>query len=280
MNFSQPTSTPQNSLLPQSSDGATQTPPSVETKAPVNTQASITPGPKTPQDFLATSEARDDVEFPLSQAVRYQQPYREQYHFSPATGWLGDPDGMVRFNNLYHLFWWGHAESKDLVHWNERLSPMIGDNGSFVYYSGSVVVDRNNTSGLAADPSQPPMIAIYTMHDKATNKEQSIRIESSSGLSKDEVEKMRRDAQEHQSDDKKRKEEIDLRNQADSLVYSTEKQLKELKIRTDIQRTDCDGRARDRYASGGKTLLHDNPRSGPAGSPGDNAGARWRGLRP
>ena len=171
MNFSQPTSTPQNSLLPQSADGATQTPPSVETKAPVNTQASITPGPKTPQDFLATSEARDDVEFPLSQAVRYQQPYREQYHFSPATGWLGDPDGMVRFNNLYHLFWGGHAESKDLVHWYERLSPMIGDNGSFVYYSGSVVVDRNNTSGLAADPSQPPMIAIYTMHDKATNKE-------------------------------------------------------------------------------------------------------------
>ena len=48
---------------------------------------------------------------------------------------------------------------------------MIGDNGSFVYYSGSVVVDRNNTSGLAVDPNQPPMIAIYTMHDKASNKE-------------------------------------------------------------------------------------------------------------
>jgi fructan beta-fructosidase len=48
---------------------------------------------------------------------------------------------------------------------------MIGDNGSFVYYSGSVVVDKNNTSGLAVDPGQPPMIAIYTMHDKSTNKE-------------------------------------------------------------------------------------------------------------
>jgi molecular chaperone DnaK len=64
--------------------------------------------------------------------------------------------------------------------------------------------------------------------DKATNKEQNIRIESSSGLSKDEIEKMKRDAQDNAADDKKKKEEIDLKNQADNLVYSTEKQLKEL----------------------------------------------------
>ncbi len=63
--------------------------------------------------------------------------------------------------------------------------------------------------------------------DKATGKEQSIRITSSSGLSKDEVEKMKRDAQAHAADDKKRKEEIDLKNQADNLVFQTEKQLKE-----------------------------------------------------
>lgn len=64
--------------------------------------------------------------------------------------------------------------------------------------------------------------------DKATNKEQNIRIEASSGISKDEIEKMKRDAQSNAEADKKRKEEIDIRNQADSLVYSTEKQLKEL----------------------------------------------------
>jgi len=63
--------------------------------------------------------------------------------------------------------------------------------------------------------------------DKATAKEQSIRITSSSGLSKDEVEKMKRDAQAHMAEDKKRKEEIDLKNQADNLVFQTEKQLKE-----------------------------------------------------
>jgi fructan beta-fructosidase len=171
MNSSQPATTAENSSLNQVTEGAIHTTLAAEVENPTITRTSTILGPKTPQDYLATSAARADFEYPLSQSGRYQQPYREQYHFSPATGWLGDPDGMVRFNNLYHLFWWGHAESKDLVHWNERLSPMIGDNGSFVYYSGSVVVDRNNTSGLAVDPSQPPMIAIYTMHDKATNKE-------------------------------------------------------------------------------------------------------------
>ena len=64
--------------------------------------------------------------------------------------------------------------------------------------------------------------------DKATSKEQSIRIESSSGLAKDEVEKMKKEAQMHSDEDKKRREEIDLKNQADNLVYSTEKQLNEL----------------------------------------------------
>jgi molecular chaperone DnaK len=63
--------------------------------------------------------------------------------------------------------------------------------------------------------------------DKGTSKEQSIRITSSSGLSKEEVEKMKADASAHAADDKKKREEIDLRNQADQLTFQTEKQLKE-----------------------------------------------------
>ncbi len=66
-----------------------------------------------------------------------------------------------------------------------------------------------------------------TAKDKATNKEQSIRITSSSGLSKEEVEKMKKDAQAHSSEDRKRKEEVDIRNQADALVFQTRKQVKE-----------------------------------------------------
>jgi molecular chaperone DnaK len=67
-----------------------------------------------------------------------------------------------------------------------------------------------------------------TAKDKATNKEQSIRITSSSGLSKEEVEKMKTDAQAHSAEDKKRKEEVDTKNQADNLVFQTRKQVKDL----------------------------------------------------
>ncbi len=63
--------------------------------------------------------------------------------------------------------------------------------------------------------------------DKATGKEQSIRIESSSGVSKEEIEKMKQDAKEHESEDKKKKELIENRNQLDTLVYATEKALKD-----------------------------------------------------
>ena len=66
-----------------------------------------------------------------------------------------------------------------------------------------------------------------TAKDKATNNEQKITISSSSGLSKDEVEKMAKDAESHAGDDRKKKEEIESRNRADSMVYNIEKMLKE-----------------------------------------------------
>src|SRR5262252_3126010 len=66
-----------------------------------------------------------------------------------------------------------------------------------------------------------------TAKDKATNNEQKITITSSSGLSKDEVEKMAKDAESHAAEDHKRKDEIDARNRADSMVYQVEKMLKE-----------------------------------------------------
>jgi len=77
--------------------------------------------------------------------------------------------------------------------------------------------------------------------DLGTGKEQSIKIQSSSGLSKDEVEKMKKEADSHADEDKKRREVVDLKNQADQLVYSTEKTLKEYgdkvdaKVRGDIE---------------------------------------------
>jgi molecular chaperone DnaK len=66
-----------------------------------------------------------------------------------------------------------------------------------------------------------------TAKDKATNNEQKITITSSSGLSKEEVDKMAKDAEAHGAEDSKRKDEIDARNRADSMVYQVEKMLKE-----------------------------------------------------
>ena len=66
-----------------------------------------------------------------------------------------------------------------------------------------------------------------TAKDRATSNEQKITITSSSGLSKDEVEKMARDAESHAAEDRKRREEIEARNRADAMVYNVEKMLKE-----------------------------------------------------
>ena len=63
--------------------------------------------------------------------------------------------------------------------------------------------------------------------DKATGKEQSIRIEGSSGLSKEEVEKMKKDAEVHAEEDKKKKEVVETKNIADTLIFTTEKAIRE-----------------------------------------------------
>jgi molecular chaperone DnaK len=63
--------------------------------------------------------------------------------------------------------------------------------------------------------------------DKATNKEQTIRIQASGGLSEADIQKMMRDAQEHATDDKKRRELVETRNRADAAVHDVEKALKE-----------------------------------------------------
>ncbi len=97
---------------------------------------------------------------------------------------------------------------------------------------------RFQLTGLPPAPRGVPQIEVsfdidangilhVSAKDLGTGKEQSIAIQSSSGLSKDEVEKMRKDAESHADEDKKRREVIDVKNQADQLVYSTEKTLKE-----------------------------------------------------
>ena len=97
----------------------------------------------------------------------YNETYRPQFHFSPKSGWIGDPDGTIKYDGKYHLFWWGHAISEDLVYWTEYPWPMLGGGSTFDYYSGSVVVDENNTSGFGQE-GKSTAVAMYTMHNKTT----------------------------------------------------------------------------------------------------------------
>ncbi len=92
--------------------------------------------------------------------------------------------------------------------------------------------------GIPPAPRQVPQIEVtfdidangilnVSAKDMATSKQQAITITASSGLAKDEVEKMVKEAEVHASEDAKRKEQIEIRNQADSLVYTTERTLRE-----------------------------------------------------
>ena len=97
---------------------------------------------------------------------------------------------------------------------------------------------RFHLDGIPPAPRGTPQIEVtfdidangilnVSAKDKATSKEQSIRIEASSGLTDEDIEKMKRDAEEHAEEDKEKREEIDLRNNADQIVYQTEKSLEE-----------------------------------------------------
>ncbi|MBK7214022.1 MAG: glycoside hydrolase family 32 protein [Bacteroidales bacterium] len=100
--------------------------------------------------------------------VQYAEYYRPQYHLSPQWGGMGDPNGMIYFDGKYHLMWWGHALSDDLVHWVEYSNfAMHGGPGGFGYWSGSVVADIENTAGFNTD-QDTALVAVYTMHYDGT----------------------------------------------------------------------------------------------------------------
>jgi len=123
------------------------------------------------------------------------------------------------------------------IHVLQGERPMAVDNRT---------LGRFHLDGIPPAPRGVPQIEVTfdidangIMHvsakDKATGKEQNIHITSSSGLSKEEVEKMKKDAQAHAAEDAKKKEEIELKNQADTLVFSTRKQLTDLGDKLDAE---------------------------------------------
>ena len=112
----------------------------------------------------------------------YNDTHRPQFHFSPKAHWMNDPNGMVYHNGTYHLFFqyypegtiwgpmhWGHATSKDLVHWNEQAIALYPDSLGWIF-SGSAVYDKDNTSGLGKN-GKMPLVAIFTHHNSKLEKE-------------------------------------------------------------------------------------------------------------
>lgn len=106
-------------------------------------------------------------------------PYRPGYHYTPDENFMNDPNGLIYKDGTYHLFYqhnpygstagngsWGHATSPDLVTWTEQPLAISTDAAEDVW-SGSVVFDETNTSGLGR-LEDPPLVAVYTSFDKAT----------------------------------------------------------------------------------------------------------------
>lgn len=109
------------------------------------------------------------------------EPHRPQFHFTPQTGWMNDPNGMVYFNGEYHLFYqhypdsiiwgpmhWGHAVSKNLIQWEHLPIALYPDSLGYIF-SGSAIVDKKNTSGFGQN-GIIPLVAIFTYHDMASEK--------------------------------------------------------------------------------------------------------------
>lgn len=103
----------------------------------------------------------------------YRETNRPRIHFTPKRGWHNDPNGLLYYEGEYHLFYqynpyekewenmhWGHAVSKDLIHWEELPVALYPDEHGTMF-SGSAVIDYNHTAGFSKG-NTPAMVAVYT----------------------------------------------------------------------------------------------------------------------
>jgi levanase len=127
---------------------------------------------------VSSASSRTAPEQGSGAAQAFAEPHRPQFHFTPERNWMNDPNGLVYHKGEYHLFFqynpdgdqwgnmsWGHAVSTDLVHWEELPLAISHDDAEMVF-SGSAVVDHENTAGFGTK-EEPAMVAVYTRAPKA-----------------------------------------------------------------------------------------------------------------
>lgn len=123
---------------------------------------------------------KDDAQ-EVVQTEAEEEFFRPNFHFTPEKGWMNDPNGMFYKDGIYHLYfqhypddavwgpmYWGHAISKDLIHWEEQPIALKPDEKGYIF-SGSGVVDNENTSGFG-EGDTAPAVAIFTYHDMEAEK--------------------------------------------------------------------------------------------------------------
>ncbi|MBR4271533.1 MAG: DUF4980 domain-containing protein, partial [Bacteroidales bacterium] len=99
-----------------------------------------------------------------------REKFRPEFHHTPVYGWMNDPNGMFYLDGVYHLYYqwnpygstwenmtWGHSTSKDLVNWTAE-KPVLFPDALGAIFSGSCVVDKNNTAGFGKNA----IVAFYT----------------------------------------------------------------------------------------------------------------------
>ena len=116
-----------------------------------------------------------------------REKYRPVYHHTPAWGWMNDPNGMFYKDGVWHLYFqynpygsqwenmtWGHSISTDLIHWTFQGASIEADAWGTIF-SGSAVVDHNNTAGFG----KGAVVAMYT--SAGENQTQSIAYSNDNG---------------------------------------------------------------------------------------------------
>jgi len=124
------------------------------------------------EGYLARAIHRSDTA--LEAEDLYRERYRPQFHYTPRRGWNNDPNGMIYQAGEWHLFYqhnpfgtgwgnmhWGHAVSRDLLHWHELDEALYQRSLSDMAFSGGGLVDHANTAGFQHG-SQPPLVVAFT----------------------------------------------------------------------------------------------------------------------